>query len=56
MPDVSSSLCLHAGARQVTLDELDRVKAPPPEGRCPLPFQALTVTLSVVQPPFPHSL
>jgi hypothetical protein len=29
----TSDLCLHKGARLVTLDELARVKAPPPEGR-----------------------
>ncbi len=33
MPEVSSSLCLHAGARHVSTEELAQVKAPPPEGR-----------------------
>src|SRR5262245_6495185 len=33
MPEVSSTLCLHAGARHVTPEELAAVKAPPPEGR-----------------------
>src|ERR1700730_8762988 len=28
-----SSLCLHAGARTVTREELSEYKAPPPEGR-----------------------
>jgi hypothetical protein len=33
MQQVSSTLCLHAGARRVSLEELARVQAPPPEGR-----------------------
>jgi hypothetical protein len=33
MPEVSSSLCLHAGAHHVSPEELAQVKAPRPEGR-----------------------
>jgi hypothetical protein len=33
MPEVSSSLCLHAGARHVSPEGLTQVKAPRPEGR-----------------------
>ncbi len=42
MPEVTSTLCLHAGARHVTPEELAAVKAPPPEGRWfPLPHGAV---------------
>jgi hypothetical protein len=33
MPEASSTLCLHAGARHVSPEELAQVKAPPPQGR-----------------------